>query len=110
MPCLYITTNVNLDAVDADPIYAETTQALSSIIGKPQHLVMVVMKGSTEIWFNENREAAAYAEVVSMGGINRQVKRKLIGAIGKILETHLSIPTTRFFLKVYDTTAIPSKL
>lgn len=65
---------------------------------------MVVIKGSVPISFNGNKEPAAYAEIVSMGGINKQVKRNLIDTIGTILEAKLSIPRTRFFLKVYDTT------
>ncbi|GLT66123.1 hypothetical protein SLA2020_385100 [Shorea laevis] len=105
MPCLYITTNVNLDGVDTDPIFGETTTAVASIIGKPQHFVMVILKGSVPIFFNGNKEAAAYAEIVSMGGINTEIKRKLIATLGTILENKLSIPKTRFFLKVFDTTA-----
>ncbi|KAK2647448.1 hypothetical protein Ddye_014937 [Dipteronia dyeriana] len=71
----------------------------------PDNFVMVVLKGSVPISFNGNKEPAAYAEIVSMGGINREVKRKLIATIGSILQAKLSIPKTRFFLKVYDTTA-----
>ncbi|KAI9154561.1 hypothetical protein LWI28_028103 [Acer negundo] len=105
MPCLYISTNVNLDAVDIDPVFSDATKAVADIIGKPEHFVMVVLKGSVPISFNGNKEPAAYAEIVSMGGINREVKRKLIATIGSVLQAKLSIPKTRFFLKVYDTTA-----
>lgn len=68
-----------------------------------QH-VMVLLKGSVGISFGGNKEAAAYAELVSMGGINPQVKKELIATIGIILQKNLSIPTSRFFLKVFDTT------
>ncbi|MED6141056.1 hypothetical protein PIB30_099581 [Stylosanthes scabra] len=66
---------------------------------------MVILKSSVPISFEGNKKAAAYAEIVSMGGINSEVKRNLIATIGTILENHLSIPRTRFFLKVFDTTA-----
>ncbi|RVW73795.1 hypothetical protein CK203_058292 [Vitis vinifera] len=66
--------------------------------------VMVLLKGSVAISFEGNKEPAAFAEIISMGGINSEVKRKLIATIGTILQTKLSIPRTRFFLKVYDTT------
>ncbi|KAJ6913338.1 hypothetical protein NC651_015759 [Populus alba x Populus x berolinensis] len=105
MPCLYISTNVNLDDVDMDPIFSEATKAVATIIGRPEHLVMVILKGLVAISFNGNKEPAAYAEIVSMGGITKQVKRNLIATLGTILETKLSIPRARFFLKVYDTTA-----
>lgn len=66
---------------------------------------MVILKGSVAISFEGNKEAAAYSEIVSMGGINKEVKRKLIATLGSILQSRLSIPRTRFFLKVFDTTA-----
>ncbi|XP_022767809.1 macrophage migration inhibitory factor homolog [Durio zibethinus] len=105
MPCLYISTNINLDEVDTDPIFSEATKAVASIIGKPENFVMVILKGSVAISFNGNKEPAAYAEVVSMGGMNGEVKRRLIATLGTILQNKLCIPRTRFFLKVYDTTA-----
>ncbi|KAK7830684.1 uncharacterized protein LOC112015179 [Quercus suber] len=105
MPCLYISTNVSLDGVDTDPIFSELTKTVSTIIGKPENYVMVILKGSVAISFELNKTPAAYAEIVSMGGINSDVKKKLIATIGTILQSKLSVPRTRFFLKVYDTTA-----
>ncbi|KAK3406807.1 macrophage migration inhibitory factor homolog [Eucalyptus grandis] len=105
MPCLYISTNVCLDGVDADPIFSEATKAVASIIGRPENFVMVILKGSLAISFGGNKEPAAYAEIISMGGIDSEVKKKLIATIGTILQEKLSIPRTRFILKVYDTTA-----
>ncbi|KAL1368758.1 hypothetical protein HN51_022902 [Arachis hypogaea] len=108
MPCLYISTNVNVDGINLDPIFSEATSAISTIIGKPEKFVMVILKGSVPITFEGNKEPAAYAEIVSMGGINKEVKKKLIATIGTILQSKLSIPRTRFFLKVFDTTAFRS--
>ncbi|CAN8278803.1 unnamed protein product [Cochlearia groenlandica] len=112
MPCLYITTNVNMDGVNTDPFYEEVTKAIASIVGRPQDLVMVVLKGSVEIVFGGNKEAAAYAEIVSMGGITKLIKKQLISKVGSILQYHFSIHPTRFIFKVFDITAlpIPSKL
>ncbi|KAA8517472.1 hypothetical protein F0562_017765 [Nyssa sinensis] len=104
MPCLDISTNVSLDGVDTDSIFSEATKAVAAIIGKPESYVMVLLKGSVSISFGGNKEAAAFAEIVSMGGINSEVKRKLIATIGSILEKKLCIPRSRFFLKVFDTT------
>ncbi|XP_015897419.2 uncharacterized protein LOC107431060 [Ziziphus jujuba] len=105
MPCLYISTNVNLDGVDTDSIFSEATKAVSTIIGKPENFVMVILKGSVAISFGGNKDPAAYAEIVSMGGINSAVKKDLIATLGTILHAKLSVPRTRFFLKVFDTTA-----
>ncbi|PIN01758.1 Macrophage migration inhibitory factor [Handroanthus impetiginosus] len=104
MPCLDISTNVSLDGVDADSLFSDLTKAISRIIGKPENFVMILVKGSVTLTFGGNKEPAALGEIVSMGGINRQVKRELIATIGTILENKLSIPRTRFVLKVFDTT------
>ncbi|CAL5190023.1 unnamed protein product [Lathyrus oleraceus] len=109
MPCLYITTNLNLDGVNTDSIFSEVTTAISTIIGKPEKFVMVLLKSSVPISFEGNKDPAAYAEIISMGGINKEVKSKLIATIGTILQSKLSIPRTRFFLKVFDTTAFPTR-
>ncbi|GMH30014.1 hypothetical protein Nepgr_031857 [Nepenthes gracilis] len=102
MPALYISTNVNLDGRDLQPVFSNAITALASIIGRPEKNVMVVVKGSVAISFYGTEEPAAFAELLSMGGINGDVKRKLISTIGAILDRHLSIPTTRFFCHVVD--------
>ncbi|CAA2960493.1 macrophage migration inhibitory factor homolog [Olea europaea var. sylvestris] len=104
MPCLDISTNVNLDGINTDSIFSELTKAVSQIIGKPEKFVMILLKGSVTLTFGGNKEPAALAEIVSMGGINTEVKRKLIATLGSILENKLYIPRTRFVLKVFDTT------
>ncbi|CAI9758867.1 unnamed protein product [Fraxinus pennsylvanica] len=104
MPCLDISTNVNLDGINTDSIFSELTKAVSQIIGKPEKFVMILLKGSVALTFGGNKEPAALAEIVSMGGINTEVKRKLIATLGLILENKLYIPRARFVLKVFDTT------
>ncbi|KAB2621878.1 hypothetical protein C1H46_020123 [Malus baccata] len=112
MPCLYISTNVNLDGVDTDSIFSEATKAISAITGKPENFVMVVLKGSVPISFGKSTTIpASYGELVAMGGITTTVKRQLIATLGTIFESKLSIPKTRFFLKVVDlSTPTGSKL
>ncbi|KAM0040642.1 putative intramolecular oxidoreductase [Helianthus debilis subsp. tardiflorus] len=97
MPCVHISTNVCLDGVDTDAIFAEATRVVAQIIGRPE-------KGSVAISFERNKEPAAFAEIISMGGITSDVKKKLIFQLGTILLEKLSIPRTRFFVKVFDTT------
>ncbi|KAI3472838.1 hypothetical protein Pfo_029967 [Paulownia fortunei] len=104
MPCLDISTNVNLHGIDTDSLFSDLTKAVSQIVGKPENFVMILVKGSVALTFGGNKEPAALAEIVSMGGINTEVKRKLIATIGSILQNKLSIPRTRFVLKVFDAT------
>lgn len=70
--------------------------------------VMIVLKGSVPIAFGGTEQPAAYGELVSIGGLNPEVNKKLSAAISAILETKLSVPKARFFLKFYDTKASPS--
>ncbi|GAB2231488.1 hypothetical protein Droror1_Dr00010496 [Drosera rotundifolia] len=102
MPVLYISTNLNLEGIDLEPIFFKSTKALASIIGRPEQNVMVIAKGSVPIFFGGTKEPAAFAELLSMGGINSDIKKELISIVGSILEDHLSIPKTRFFCHVID--------
>lgn len=103
MPCLNISTNVNLEGIDASSVLSEASSTVAKIIGKPEAYVMVVLKGSVPMSFGGNEEPAAYGELVSIGGLNPDVNKKLSAAISAILETKLSVPKSRFFLKFYDT-------
>ena len=55
--------------------------------------------------FGGTEQPAAYGELVSIGGLNPETNKKLSAAIASILETKLSVPKDRFFLKFYDTKA-----
>lgn len=66
---------------------------------------MIVLKGSIPIAFGGTEEPAAYGELVSIGGLNADVNKKLSAEVAGILENKLSVPKSRFFLKFYDTKA-----
>jgi hypothetical protein len=66
---------------------------------------MVVLKGSVPMSFGGTQEPAAYGELVSIGGLNPEVNKKLSAGIASILESKLSIPKSRFFLKFHDSKA-----
>ncbi|CAK9150445.1 unnamed protein product [Ilex paraguariensis] len=67
--------------------------------------VMIVLKGSVPMSFGGTEQPTAYGELVSIGGLNPDTNKKLSAAIASILETKLSVPKSRFFLKFYDTKA-----
>lgn len=67
--------------------------------------VMIVLKGSVPMSFGGTEDPAAYGELVSIGGLNPDVNKKLSAAISAILEKKLSVPKSRFFIKFYDTKA-----
>ncbi|XP_073009042.1 uncharacterized protein [Typha latifolia] len=102
MPCLNLSANVTLDGVDTSAILSELTKTVANLIGKPEAYVMVVLKGSVPIAFGGTEQPAAYGELVSIGGLNTNVNKKLSAEIAAILETKLSVPKSRFFLKFSD--------
>ncbi|PKU77262.1 phenylpyruvate tautomerase [Dendrobium catenatum] len=105
MPCLNLSTNVDLTGVDTSSILSEATKTVAKLINKPEAYVMIVLKGSVPISFGGTEEPAAYGELVSIGGLNPDVNKKLSAAIATILETKLSVPKSRYFLKFYDSKA-----
>ncbi|KAL6870574.1 hypothetical protein ACP4OV_014422 [Aristida adscensionis] len=109
MPCLNVSTNVSLDGVDTSAILAEASKAVATVIGKPEAYVMVVLKGSVPMAFGGTQEPAAYGELVSIGGLNPDVNKKLSAGVASILESKLSIPKSRFYLKFYDSKPIRHK-
>ncbi|XXG51484.1 hypothetical protein AAC387_Pa03g0035 [Persea americana] len=102
MPTLNIFTNVPVDAVVTSDILKDATKALAKIIGKPESYVMILLNGGVPIAFAGSEEPAAYGELISIGGLNPSVNGKLSSAIADILETKLSVDSSRFYIKFYD--------
>lgn len=81
------------------------SKSFNCFVSVNMQYVMIVLKGSIPIAFGGTEQPAAYGELVSIGGLNPDVNKKLSAAIATILETKLSVPKARFFLKFYDTKA-----
>ncbi|KAJ1688728.1 hypothetical protein LUZ63_012883 [Rhynchospora breviuscula] len=112
MPCLTLSTNVNLEGVDTSAVLAEATRVVADVIDKPQNVclyVMVVLKGSVPICFGGTQQPAAYGELVSIGGLDPVTNKKISAGIATILSKNLSIPKSRFFLLFFDTKANPAQ-
>ncbi|KAI5663193.1 hypothetical protein M9H77_22516 [Catharanthus roseus] len=109
MPCLNLSTNVNLDGVDTSSILSEATSTVAKFLGKPEAYVMIVLKGSVPMSFGGTEQPTAYGELVSIGGLSPDVNKKLCAAISNIVETKLNVPKSRFFLKFFDTKAHQSQ-
>ena len=63
---------------------------------------MIVLNGGVPIAFAGTEEPAAYGEVISIGGLGPSVNGKLSLAIAEIIQTKLSIDSSRFYIKFYD--------
>ncbi|CAL1373872.1 unnamed protein product [Linum trigynum] len=102
MPTLNLYTNIPVDAVTTSDILKDATKAVSKIIGKPESYVMILVNSGVPIAFAGTEEPAAYGELISIGGLGPSVNGKLSGTIAEILETKLSIDSSRFYIKFYD--------
>ncbi|OVA02814.1 Macrophage migration inhibitory factor [Macleaya cordata] len=105
MPCLNLSTNVSLEGINTSSILSEASKTVAKIIGKPEAYVMVVLKGSVPMSFGGTEQPSAFGELVSIGGLNPDINKKLSAAIATILETKLSVPKSRFFITFSDTKA-----
>ncbi|XP_039130197.1 macrophage migration inhibitory factor homolog [Dioscorea cayenensis subsp. rotundata] len=102
MPTLNLSTNVPVDAVVASDILKDATKIVAKIIGKPESYVMILLNGGVPMAFAGTEEPAAYGELISIGGLDASVNGKLSSALADILETKLSIDSSRFYIKFYD--------
>ncbi|EPS70381.1 hypothetical protein M569_04379 [Genlisea aurea] len=102
MPTLNLFINVPVDGVVASDILKDATKAVAKTIGKPESYVMILVNGGVPISFGGTEEPAAYGELVSIGGLTPSVNAKLSATVAEILQTKLSIPSSRFYIKFYD--------
>ncbi|WCJ42287.1 Tautomerase/MIF superfamily protein [Euphorbia peplus] len=102
MPTLNLYTNIPVDAVTSSDILKDATKTLAKIIGKPESYVMILLNGGVPIAFAGTEEPAAYGELISIGGLGPDVNGKLSSTIAEILQTKLSIDSSRFYIKFYD--------
>ncbi|KAL7585917.1 hypothetical protein Lser_V15G46096 [Lactuca serriola] len=52
--------------------------------------------------FRGSEQSVSYGELVSIGDLNPDVNKKLSVAVVDILSSKLSVPKSRFFLKIFD--------
>ncbi|RZC70747.1 hypothetical protein C5167_033901 [Papaver somniferum] len=102
MPTLNLFINIPVDSVIASDILKDATKVVAKIIGKPESYVMILLNGGVPIAFAGTEEPAAYGELISIGGLGPSVNGKLSSAIAEILETKLSVDSSRFYIKFSD--------
>lgn len=62
---------------------------------------MIVLKGSVPIAFGGTEQPAAYGEIVSIGGLNGDVNKKLSAAVAECYD--ISVYICDLFCRVYVT-------
>lgn len=74
--------------------------SFSSLVGF--QYVMILLNSGVPIAFAGTEEPAAYGELISIGGLGAGVNGKLSETIAEILQIKLSIDSSRFYIKFYD--------
>ena len=80
-----------------DELLEELSSAIAETIGKPEKYVMVVVD-SADILMSGEKGDAAYAEVKSIGGLDRVVNHELTIKICVLLNDHLGIASDRIYV------------
>ena len=75
----------------------ELSSAVADTIGKPEKYVMVVA-GNADLLMSGAKGDAAYAEVKSIGGLDRSVNHELTMKICALLDDHLGIAPDRVYV------------
>jgi len=97
MPLLKLTTTVKVTPEQRLALLPALSQTLAKTLGKPEGYVMVTLN-SADILFAGQAEPAAFADVRSIGGLNRETNSRLACEVSQILHQVLGLPPARIFL------------
>ncbi|CAI5501679.1 unnamed protein product [Closterium sp. Naga37s-1] len=102
MPTLNVQTNVPGDNVVITDVMKDLSKVMAKVLDRPEEYVMISVKTSIPMCFAGTEAPAAYAELISIGGLGPDTNKKLSAAISEILEAKLTVPLNRFYIKFYD--------
>lgn len=97
MPLLVLQTSVRLSNQQRHDLLAPLSKIVAECIGKPERYVMVAV-GEAAMLMGGAEGPAAHADVRSIGGLNREVNRKLSERVCALLQEQLDIPPDRVYL------------
>lgn len=97
MPYISIETNKTLDAAATETLLKETSAFFSSLLGKPESVIMVSLRGGAAMMFSKGLEPAAYVAVKSIGLKASQCAGHA-KAVCAFIERALGIPTDRAYI------------
>ena len=97
MPLLKLETTVVLSEDKRKALLASLSKTVGETIGKPEQYVMITLQ-SSDILFGGQADAAAFADVRSIGGLDSETNARLAREVSQILHQALGIPPARVFL------------
>ncbi len=104
MPYVKIATSVTLDEGRRQELLASLSKMIAESIGKPERYVMVTI--DTESMMMSGKQGdAAFADVRSIGGLNRDVNGRIAGRLCTLLQQSLGIMPDRIYINFTDVPA-----
>lgn len=97
MPLLALKTSARLSNQQRHDLLAPLSKIVAECIGKPERYVMILV-GEDAMMMAGDESPAAYADIRSIGGLNREVNRKLSERVCGLLQEQLGIPPDRVYL------------
>jgi len=104
MPLLKLETTVVLSEDKRKALLASLSKTVAEIIGKPEQYVMVAV-GQAAMLMSGNPGDAAFVDVRSIGGLTKEVNRKLSQKVCKLLNDSLGVPEDRVYLNFTEVKA-----
>jgi phenylpyruvate tautomerase len=100
MPLLAIKTSAPLPApAERDAILLQLSREVSRALGKPERYVMVSLEVGVAMCFAGKTEPTCYAELKSIGGIDRGTTPELSQALCAALEASLGVRQDRIYVE-----------
>ena len=104
MPLLKLETTIALSDEKREALVSSLSKAVAGTIGKPEQYVMVSASQSA-ILMSGKAGDAAFVDIRSIGGLSREINRKLSQQVCKLLNDSLGITPDRIFLNFTDVEA-----
>jgi phenylpyruvate tautomerase len=97
MPILKLETTVALSDEQRNTLLGSLSKVVAGTIGKPEQFVMVSISHSAMLMSGE-AGMVAFVDLRSIGGLTREVNRKLSQQVGQLLSDTLGITPNRIYL------------
>ncbi|MFO7937466.1 MAG: phenylpyruvate tautomerase MIF-related protein [Kiritimatiellia bacterium] len=99
MPLIQLDTSCDLSTSEKKQFIAKELSSLASVcIGKPEQYVMATVRDNVVMAMGGVCDPAALVSVKSIGGLNRDVNRKLAADVSRMLQQKLDIAGDRIYL------------
>ena len=99
MPCIQVKVNFALTAQQKTDVVSQLSKLVAKLTCKPEFYVMVVLDDNSTISFGGDcTSKACFADLRSIGAINRSANKTYSSNICKLLNEKLGIETSRIYL------------